>query len=87
MLLIKNITNMPITIEGNTIDPNSSKVLDIKYNKHLSSLERVGALSIIYVGENSKIEDVPPIEARKRRNKLKDNITTSKDNTNNSESE
>lgn len=68
MLLIKNITNIPLTIDGNTIYPKSSVTLDIKYNSLLRSLEKSGSVSIVEENIKKEVdEDIPPIISRKRR--------------------
>lgn len=67
MLLIKNITNVPLTINGNTIYPKTSKVLNIEYNMSLKSLERLGLASIIYTKEEQVDEEIPIIARRRKR--------------------
>lgn len=67
MLLIKNITNIPITVEGKVINPGSSIKLDIEYQSYLRSLERSGSLSIIYLEADSESTNLPIVTAKRRR--------------------
>lgn len=79
MLLIKNITNIPITINNYTIDPRSSIKLDIPYESYLRSLEKSGSLSIVEIKSNSADEELPVIIAKRRR-KQNNSQSTDKNN-------
>ena len=69
MLLIRNITNIPISVGSTSIDPGTSKKLDIEYSKTIRSLERAGSISVVQVGSTV---DNTPITAVKRRSRRKE---------------
>lgn len=86
MFLIRNITNIPITIEDTTIYPGSSVEMDIEYTANLSALEKTKALSVMYIeAQDTIVEDIPivtPVKRRRRRQSISESIDIENDKNN-----